>query len=342
MNGDQSDGASMRVLDETSDVPDEYRGAVVALGNFDGVHRGHLAVLRQGQEIARAKSAKAGVLTFEPHPRLFFKPGTHLFTLTPLPRKLALLEAAGLDFTHVLPFDAALAGMSAEAFVERILVEAWQASHVIIGYNFFFGKGRGGSPQVLQDLGERHGFGVTVIAPESDDGEVFSSSSVRDLLRVGDVRAAADVLGHWWTVSGSVERGAGRGTGMGYPTINVMLEPGQALHHGIYAARVWVDGHRFDGAAYNGRRPTFDNGVAKLEVFLFEFNESLYGHQIDVELIDFIRPDEAFESAEALVAQMDKDCARAREILAEIHSADPMLNYPIGRAIAASITTARV
>ncbi len=128
---------------------------------------------------------------------------------------------------------------------------------------------------------------------------------------------------------------------MGYPTVNVMLEPGQALHHGIYAARVWVDGHRFDGAAYNGRRPTFDNGIAKLEVFLFDFNDSLYGHRIDVELIDFIRPDEAFESAEALVAQMDKDCARAREILAEINSADPMLQFPIGKAIAASITTAR-
>ena len=137
---------------------------------------------------------------------------------------------------------------------------------------------------MLQDEGAKRGFGVTVIGPESDDGEVFSSSSVRDLLRVGNVRDAAEVLGHWWTVSGSVERGAGRGTGMGYPTVNVMLEAGQALHHGIYAARVWVDGVRFDGAAYNGRRPTFDNGIAKLEVFLFDFDESLYGHTIDVEL----------------------------------------------------------
>jgi riboflavin kinase/FMN adenylyltransferase len=290
---------AMRVVTDFRDIPPDLKGAVVALGNFDGVHRGHIAVLRQGQEIARELGAPTGVLTFE------------------------------------------LAGMRAEDFVERIIVEAWQARHVIVGYNFFFGKGRGGSPQLLRELGADKGFGVTVIEPASDDGEVFSSSSARDLLRVGNVRAAAEILGHWWTVSGSVEHGAGRGTGMGYPTVNVMLEPGQALHHGIYAARVWVDGHRFDGAAYNGRRPTFDNGIAKLEVFLFDFNDSLYGHRIDVELIDFIRSDEAFESAEALVAQMDKDCARAREILAEINSADPMLQFPIGKAIAASITTAR-
>jgi riboflavin kinase/FMN adenylyltransferase len=332
---------AMRVVTDFRDIPPDLKGAVVALGNFDGVHRGHIAVLRQGQEIARELGAPTGVLTFEPHPRVYFKPGTHLFTLTPLQRKLALLRLAGLDFTQVLRFDAELAGMRAEDFVERIIVEAWQARHVIVGYNFFFGKGRGGSPQLLRELGADKGFGVTVIEPASDDGEVFSSSSARDLLRVGNVRAAAEILGHWWTVSGSVEHGAGRGTGMGYPTVNVMLEPGQALHHGIYAARVWVDGHRFDGAAYNGRRPTFDNGIAKLEVFLFDFNDSLYGHRIDVELIDFIRPDEAFESAEALVAQMDKDCARAREILAEINSADPMLQFPIGKAIAASITTAR-
>jgi riboflavin kinase/FMN adenylyltransferase len=332
---------AMRVVTDFRDIPPDLKGAVVALGNFDGVHRGHIAVLRQGQEIARELGAPTGVLTFEPHPRVYFKPGTHLFTLTPLQRKLALLRLAGLDFTQVLRFDAELAGMRAEDFVERIIVEAWQARHVIVGYNFFFGKGRGGSPQLLRELGADKGFGVTVIEPASDDGEVFSSSSARDLLRVGNVRAAAEILGHWWTVSGSVEHGAGRGTGMGYPTVNVMLEPGQALHHGIYAARVWVDGHRFDGAAYNGRRPTFDNGIAKLEVFLFDFNDSLYGHRIDVELIDFIRSDEAFESAEALVAQMDKDCARAREILAEINSADPMLQFPIGKAIAASITTAR-
>lgn len=331
----------MRLMRDFETVPDDLKGAVIALGNFDGVHRGHQSVLARGRKIAGEIGAATGVMTFDPHPRVYFKPSTKLFTLTPLPRKLALLEAFGLDFTSVLTFDADLAGLTAETFIDKILLDTWQAAHVIVGYNFFFGKGRGGSPQLLTDQGAAKGFGVTVIAPESDDGEVFSSSSVRDLLRVGNVREAADILGHWWTVAGTVERGAGRGTGMGYPTVNVMLEAGQALHHGIYAARVWVDGHRFDGAAYNGRRPTFDDGIAKLEVFLFDFNESLYGHKIDVELIDFIRPDEAFESAEALVEQMDADCAQARRILSGINAVDPMLKFPIGKAINASITTAR-
>ncbi|MEM8976229.1 MAG: bifunctional riboflavin kinase/FAD synthetase [Pseudomonadota bacterium] len=333
--------SKMRVLTSDDAVPGELQGAVIALGNFDGVHRGHQSVLSRGVAIAREHGASFGVMTFDPHPRVYFKPTTQLFTLSPLDRKLELLAAFGIDFTSVLNFDGDLAALTAEDFVDEIICRQWQANHVIVGYNFFFGKGRGGSPQLLQELGAKRGFGVTVIEPASDDGEVFSSSSVRDLLRVGNVREAAEVLGHWWTITGSVERGAGRGTGMGYPTVNVMLEAGQALHHGIYASRVWVDGHRFDGAAYNGRRPTFDNGIAKLEVFLFDFNESLYGHRIDVELIDFIRPDEAFESAEALMAQMDKDCAKARDTLKEINSADPMLNYPIGKAIAASITTAR-
>ena len=333
--------SQMRVIKNNETVPDDLKGAVLALGNFDGVHRGHQAVLDRGAGIARKHDAALGVMTFDPHPRLFFKPTTQLFTLSPLERKLELLAAFGIDFTTVLGFDGDLAALTAEEFIDEIICKQWQAAHVIVGYNFFFGKGRGGSPQLLQERGAEKGFGVTVIDPASDDGEVFSSSAVRDLLRVGNVREAAEVLGHWWTITGSVERGAGRGTGMGYPTVNVMLEAGQALHHGIFASRVWVDGHRFDGAAYNGRRPTFDNGIAKLEVFLFDFNESLYGHRIDVELIDFIRPDEAFENAEALMVQMDKDCTRAREILKEINTADPMLRYPIGKAIAASITTAR-
>ncbi len=333
--------SKMRVLKGDDAVPSELKGAVIALGNFDGVHRGHQSVLSRGVEIAQRHGVSFGVMTFDPHPRIYFKPTTQLFTLSPLERKLELLAAFGIDFSSVLNFDSEFAALTAEDFIDEIICRQWQATHVIVGYNFFFGKGRGGSPQLLQELGAKRGFGVTVIEPASDDGEVFSSSSVRDLLRVGNVREAAEVLGHWWTITGSVERGAGRGTGMGYPTVNVMLEAGQALHHGIYASRVWVDGHRFDGAAYNGRRPTFDNGIAKLEVFLFDFNESLYGHRIDVELIDFIRPDEAFENAEALMAQMDKDCAQARDILKEINSADPMLRYPIGQAIAASITTAR-
>ena len=228
----------MKVLRDPATIPPDCAGGVLALGNFDGVHRGHRAVIGRAQQRARVEARPAGVMTFDPHPRQFFKPNATMFTLTPTARKIELFEALGLDFAGIVTFDAALAGLTGEAFVRQILCDVWQVSHVVVGYNFFFGKGRSGSPQLLADLGGELGYGVTVVQPESDDGEVFSSSAVRDYLRAGDVRGAAEVLGHWWSVAGQVESGAGRGTGMGYPTANVMLLPGQNLHHGIYAARV--------------------------------------------------------------------------------------------------------
>ena len=331
----------MQVYHQPESLPETAKGAVLALGNFDGVHRGHQAVIGETVKLARERQVPAGAMTFDPHPRQFFQPNTSMFVLTPTPTKLTLLEALGLDVAGVMVFNSELASLSGEAFVRNVLHHVWQVSHVVIGYNFFFGKGRSGSPQLLQEMGADLGFAVSVIAPESDDGEVFSSSAVRELLRSGDVRGAGEMLGHWWQVTGVVESGAGRGTGLGYPTANVMLAAGQDLHHGIYAARVRVDGRSFDAAAYNGRRPTFDNGISKLEVFLFDFDERLYGREIGVELIDFIRPDMAFDTPEDLVRQMDDDCARARDVLAEINNADPMLNYAIAKATGESITTAR-
>jgi riboflavin kinase / FMN adenylyltransferase len=325
---------TMKVITDREPIPAGLRGAVVALGNFDGVHRGHQSVLGKACKIARARAVPVGAMTFVPHPRIFFKPLATMFVLTTEDRKQVLLDAFGLDFSALLTFDRALADLTASEFVDQVLAERWGVSHIVVGYNFFFGKGRGGSPQVLEELGKTRGFEVTVVAPARDDGEVFSSSSVRDYLRAGDVRDAAEILGHWWAISGTVEKGAQLGTSMGYPTVNVMLQPGQALHHGIYAARVIANGRRYDGAAYNGRRPTFDNGIAKLEVFLFDFSGDLYGAEITVELIDFIRPDAVFDSAEALMAKMAEDCAKARTILDAVNADDPMLKYPIGRALA--------
>lgn len=322
----------MKIFENPAVVPAEARNGVLALGNFDGVHRGHQAVIGTALELGRETGRPAGVMTFDPHPRKFFQPNATMFTLTPIAQKLQFFEALGCDFAGVMSFDEHMASMSGGSFVRDVLHRVWQVDHVVVGYNFFFGKGRSGSPQLLVDIGQEVGFGVTVMPPASDDGEVFSSSAARDYLRAGDVRGAAGVLGYWWTVAAVVESGAGIGKGMGYPTANVMLEPGQDLHHGIFAARVLVDGRRFDAAAYLGRRPTFDNGVAKLEVYLFDFDENLYGHTIAVEMIDFIRPDQSFESADALVAQMDQDCAKAREILAKVNADDPMRRFPIGRA----------
>ncbi len=331
----------MKVFNDPAEIPVEMRGSVLALGNFDGVHRGHQAVIGDAVERARKAERPAGVMTFDPHPRRFFKPNAQLFRLTPTRLKLRLIEALGCDFACVKSFDADFATLTGEEFVRDILHGVFGVSHVVVGYNFFFGKGRSGSPQLLQEIGDEVGFEVTVLSPASDDGEVFSSSAVRDELRAGDVRGAAEILGYWWTVDGTVESGAGIGTGIGYPTANVVLEPGQDLHHGIYACRVIYDGRRYDAAGYLGRRPTFDNGEAKLEVYLFDFDESLYGRPISVELIDFIRPDAAFDNPEALVRQMDKDCAKAKAILRQVNAADPMREFPIADAIARSITTAR-
>ena len=271
-------------------------------------------------------------MVFEPHPREFFRPNEPHFRLTTLSQKLALLERLGLDFAVVLTFDAALAGLSAESFIDEILVGALKVRDVVIGYDFFFGKNRGGTPETMQAAGRAHGFDVQVIAPVAEAGEVFSSSAVRAKLAASDVRGAAIALGHWWRVSGVVTGGAKIGTGLGFPTANITLLPGTALGHGIYAARVDAAGERHVGAAYLGTRPTFDNGAPILEVFLLDFDGDLYGQEIDVVFLDFIRGDQRFSDLETLKAQMAKDCARARAIVAEIDGQDPLAGFPLATA----------
>ncbi|MEZ5774083.1 MAG: bifunctional riboflavin kinase/FAD synthetase [Hyphomicrobiaceae bacterium] len=336
---EMSDGGharSIEVVGDLAGVPDHLKGGAIAIGNFDGVHRGHQAVLERTRTIAKEIGGPAGVMLFSPHPRQFFRPADPHFTLTPLPERLRLLEALGLDLAVVLPFDERMAGLDAESFVTGILVEKLAVRHVVIGYDFHFGRGRTGSPDVMRALGARFGFGVTVSDPVGEAGEVFSSSRVRALIAAGDVRGAAEVLGHWWRVVGRVVGGAHRGTGMGFPTANLRMEPGYVLKHGIYAARVVVDGVRHGAAAYLGTRPTFDNGAPVLEVFLFDFDGDLYGREIAVEMIAHLRDDRAFPDVEALMRQMEKDCDAARSILAAVAAEDPMQRFPLGRALAAT------
>jgi riboflavin kinase/FMN adenylyltransferase len=305
----------MIVVHGTSEVPSAARGGALAIGNFDGVHRGHRALLQTARERAAAVAAPAGAILFEPHPREFFEAGKAHFRLTPLARKLELFEELGLDVAVVLTFDAALAGLSAQDFIEQIIVGALAARHVVIGYNFRFGKGRAGDAETMQRAGSAHGFGVTVVAKVGEGGQVFSSGVVRGALARGDVAGAAHVLGHWWRVSGEVIGGFKRGTGLGFPTANIALPPGTELAHGVYAARVHADGSVYAGAAYLGTRPTFDDGAPMLEIFLLGFDGDLYGRRIAVEFIDFVRPDAKFPSAEALKEQIARDCARAQAIL---------------------------
>ncbi|MDX2289022.1 MAG: bifunctional riboflavin kinase/FAD synthetase [Hyphomicrobiaceae bacterium] len=309
---------AMQVLRQYDEMPASARRGVVAIGNFDGVHRGHKALLRATTERARSDGRQAGVVLFEPHPRELFQPDEPHFRLTPLHEKLRLIAREGLDFSAVLTFDKALAGLSAAAFIEDLLVGWLHIGHVVVGYDFCFGRGRSGTTETLQTAGLALGFGTTVLPEQGEAGAVFSSTAIRRSLAQGDVAGAARALGHWWRVSGRVEPGARIGRDLGFPTINIDLPRGAVLMHGIYAARVTIgDGqHPHDGAAYFGTRPTVDAGAPRLEVFLIDFDGDLYGREVSVELIGYIRADQAFASLEEMRTQMVADCAQARAILA--------------------------
>jgi riboflavin kinase / FMN adenylyltransferase len=316
--------APKRFLVVRDTAPDgALRGAVLAMGNFDGVHRGHQAVIAAAEARAKEFSRPAGVLTFEPHPRAFFHPGEPLFRLTDEATKLRLLAATGLDGAVVLTFNAALAATTAEDFVAHILVGRFAVSGVIVGFNFHFGKNRAGSPGFLTEQGRKYGFAVDIVPPFELDGRPVSSGPIRDALIAGRVTDAAVLLGFPWFVSGKVIHGDKRGRELGFPTANLELDASCGLRHGVYAVRVGVDGRRHDGVANFGRRPMFDSGAVLLEVFLFDFAGDLYGRDIDVAFIDWIREEKLFSSVEELVRNMDNDTAQARAVLAKARDVFP-------------------
>ena len=324
----------MDVVTGWRDVPTQAKGAVLAIGNFDGVHRGHQAVLGRARDLGKATGKRSGAVVFEPHPREFFAPDQPFFRLTPLPVKLELLAAIGLDETFIIDFGAELSGLTAERFATEVVAKGLGASQVVVGYDFTYGKGRTGTPAELKSLGAKHGFRVDIVEPVTNDGVVFSSSKVRDHLRKGELEAAATQLGYWWRVRGKVERGAGRGKGLGFPTVNLALAPGQVIAHGIYAVRVEHKGRRYHGAGYVGPRPTFGGGKPVLEVYLLNFEGDLYGEEIDVEFIAHLRDDENYPNREALAAQMQADCRKAGALLCMIEASDPIVHFPLARALA--------
>jgi riboflavin kinase / FMN adenylyltransferase len=299
-------------------MPPEWRGGVVAIGNFDGVHLGHQAVLEAARAGATHLGAPAVALTFEPHPRSFFAPQRPLFRLTPAPLKAALAAAIGLEGMLVLPFDAGLAKTEAEAFVKEVLIGRLALKHAVVGYDFHYGHQRRGTPAFLQHAGLALGFGVTVVREIDEDGEAVSSTRIREALARGDMAAANRLLGWTWSMAAEVIRGEARGRALGFPTANMAPDPACALRHGIYAARFTrADGSVLDGVASFGRRPTFDDGRPLLETFLFDFDGNLYGETALVSLVGWIRAEERFASAETLKARMKEDAETARRILAE-------------------------
>jgi riboflavin kinase/FMN adenylyltransferase len=298
-------------------------GAVLAIGNFEGVHRGHRVVIDVARRRAAELGRRAGVLTFEPHPRAVFRPDEPVFRLSDEAAKLRLLAATGLDGAIVMRFDTALAALSADDFVRRILIERYAVAGVVIGFDFHFGRGRAGSPGFLTAAGRSPGFSVDVVPAFSDGGLRISSGAVRTALAAGPVEAAAGLLGYPWFVSGEVVHGDKRGRELGFPTANLRLDPACGLKHGIYAVRVGVGGKRVDGVASFGRRPMFDTGVVLLEIYLFDFSGDLYGQTLDVAFIHWIRPELAFDSIDDLIRRMDEDCGLARAALARVPDAFP-------------------
>lgn len=320
----------MQIIRQHTDVHPDQRGAVVALGNFDGVHLGHREVIRQARKQADTLGVPLGVIVFEPHPREFFRRVDKPFRLNSLSQKARLLEKEGVEILYVLTFDEDMAGKLAQEFITDILIGCLGVVHVVTGHNFRFGKGRGGDVSVIGYMGEEEGYGVTIVDPVAlqaakkpdNDDEIFSSTLVRNCLRAGRPAEAARLLGGYWTIEGPVLMGDQRGRTIGFPTANLSMERLVEPALGVYAVKVEVlegpDKGFYDGVANIGRRPTFDKEEVLLEAHLFGFSSDLYGVPIAVSVVEFIRPERKFDGLDALKAQIHKDSKAAAEILSDL------------------------
>ncbi|MGD9293318.1 MAG: bifunctional riboflavin kinase/FAD synthetase [Roseobacter sp.] len=307
----------MKILRDYQFVAPEDRGAIAAIGNFDGVHLGHQSVIDLARRIAPPRPM--GILTFEPHPRTFFAPDAPPFRLMSREARAHRLEKLGVDVLFELTFNGALAALSPDEFARRVITDGFGLSHVIVGADFCFGKGRSGTAADLSRFGEAMGFGVTIAPLMAHADVTVSSTAIRRALSAGQPREAAAMLGHWHRIEGPVISGEQRGRELGYPTANMSIEGLHPPAFGVYAVLVDVlEGpHQgsYHGVASIGVRPMFGENRPNLETFIFDFSGDLYDVPLSVALIEYLRPEEKFDSLEALIAQMDADSARARAIL---------------------------
>lgn len=304
----------MDVFTDYTSLPERARGCVVAIGNFDGVHKGHQTLLARARDMAREQGCGFAVLTFEPHPRKLFRPDEPPFRITPSALKLERLERCGADFVVQLDFNWDFASQSAEKFISDILIEGLAAKHIVVGNDFHFGQLRKGTPQTIRDAG----LNITVIEKVCDDGDsALSSSRIRQELRHGNIEAANKILGWDWEIRGEVVKGDQRGRELGYPTANMSL--GDCVHpaYGIYAVLAQIEGEDkwHAGAANIGIRPMFEVPIAQAETFIFDFNREIYGQTLRVKPVQKLRGEAKFNSLEELTDQMEKDCAEAKDIL---------------------------
>ena len=317
----------MRLIRTWQDVQTSAQGAVAAIGNFDGVHKGHRVVIQRAIDEAAKAGAPSGLLTFEPHPRSWFQPDGPPFRLTPLRTKSRQIEALGVDLFYVLAFDQAMASRPAEAFIDEILVQGLQVRHIVVGDDFVFGQGRGGSVETLQTAADAGRFDLSIVSAVDDDaGATYSSTRIREALRIGDPAAAARILGRPWEIEGHVLPGDQRGRTIGFPTANMDLSDYLRPRFGVYAVEVALEdpttGFQSEkwvpGVANLGERPTIGGGKVLLEVNIFDFNDDIYGRLARVRLIDYIRPEQKFDGLDALKAQIADDAAAARRIIAAL------------------------
>jgi riboflavin kinase/FMN adenylyltransferase len=316
----------MKIIRNFTDLPLEDKGAVVALGNFDGVHLGHREVIRRAANQAKRLGVPLGVIVFEPHPREFFNPDGAPFRLSLLPVKARLLEREGVDVLYALSFDAALSSKHAADFIQDVLIDGFGIVHVVAGYDFRFGAGRSGDATLLSYMASEEGIGVSIVDPVAsqaaatpdNDDEIYSSTLIRSNLRDGNPAEAAKLLGHYWSVQGQVQKGDQRGRTIGFPTANLPLERLLKPATGVYAVQVEIlegaDAGIYDGVANYGNRPTFDKKDTILEVHLFKYDGDLYGRTIEVSFVDYIRSERKFDGLESLKDQIGQDCAIAEGI----------------------------
>jgi riboflavin kinase/FMN adenylyltransferase len=304
-------------LDSRDPFPETLRGAIVALGNFDGFHAGHQAVVGEAVRWAGAEGRPVIVATFEPHPRRFFVPDAPWFRLTSMDQRAELMARAGAHALLVIAFDAEVAGQTGPEWIERFLHDRIGAAGVVTGEDFTFGTRRSGTTAVLAEVGARFGIGARAVAPVMDQGAPVSSTRIRAALEAGDCETATRLLTRPYAIRGTVQHGDKLGRTIGFPTANLPLWHYLRPRYGIYAVRGRLPGGRLvDGAANVGVRPTFDPPKELLEPYFFDFAEDLYGQEIEVEFHHFLRPEARFDTLDALVDQMKRDCARAAELLA--------------------------
>ncbi|MCZ7677067.1 MAG: bifunctional riboflavin kinase/FAD synthetase [Roseovarius sp.] len=312
----------MRIIRDYTYLDPADRGAAVAIGNFDGVHLGHQAVIAQARDAGQRIGAPTGVLTFEPHPREYFAPDAPPFRLTGREARAHRLEKLGVERLYELNFNAALSSLTPEAFARDVIWAGLGLRHVIVGVNFCFGKGRAGNAADLQRFGAEMGFGVTIAELLTGEAGAVSSTAIRNALSAGRPREAARMLGHWHRIDGPVVGGEQRGRKLGYPTANMSIAGLHPPRFGVYAVLVEVlsgrhQGH-YHGAASLGMRPMFAGEFPNLETYIFDFSGDLYGADLSVGLVEYLRAEATFDSLDAFIAQMDADCAEARTILAAL------------------------